>query len=196
MSLIYHIRFSSNKWKTLLGSVFFLLLLVSCSNDDKSEKIGAFVNRSKMPKLQATDITTIISDSGITRYRISAPSWEMFDQAIKPYWEFSKGIHIERFDESLKVDANIHSKYAKFDRTEQIWELRGKVKATNLKGEIFETEQLYWNQRTEKFYTDSLTNITQGTKKIRATGGFESDQTMSKYQLRNNQAELPLNENN
>jgi LPS export ABC transporter protein LptC len=181
---------TTNTLSILILSVFFAFFLVACSND-KPDKIAAIVDRTKLPKLSATDITTIISDSGITRYRISAPCWNIYDKANQPYWEFPNGIHFERFDLNLRVDANIHSKYAKFNQNEQIWELRGNVKSTNLQGELFETEQLFWNQRQERFYSDTLIKITQQTRII--TGiGFESNQSMTKYMIKRPQGIFPI----
>jgi len=155
--------------------------------------MDAVVDRSTLPKLHATEITTVISDSGITRYRISSPRWDVYDKASQPYWEFPNGIHFERFDLNLKVDANIHSQYARFDENEQLWELRGKVKATNLQGELFETEHLFWNQREERIYSDTLIRVTQASHII--TGlGFESNQSMSRYSIRKPQGIFPVNE--
>ncbi|MDD3320691.1 MAG: LPS export ABC transporter periplasmic protein LptC [Paludibacter sp.] len=177
---------------TALTVVVVLFLTVTCSND-KPDTIAAVVDRSTLPKLHATEITTVISDSGITRFRISAPVWDIYDKANKPYWEFPKGIHFEKFDVNLVVDANIHARYAKFNENEQIWELRGKVRSTNLQGELFETEQLFWNQREEKFYSDSLIKITQKSHII--TGiGFESNQTMTKYLIKQPQGIFPVDE--
>jgi len=174
--------------------LLFSIFLVSCSNNDKPIKIAAIKDRAAMPKQHATDITTVISDSGVTRYKISAPSWDVYDKAVHPYWEFPKGIHFVRFDLNMKVDANINCRYARFNVNEQIWELRGKVKSINSQGELFETEQLFWNQRQERFYSDSLVKITQTTRII--TGiGFESNQTMTKYTIKKPQGIFPLNEN-
>jgi LPS export ABC transporter protein LptC len=179
--------------KTVLGSLFFLLFVVACNND-KPDKIGAVVDRTKLPKLHATEITTIISDSGITRYRITASRWDIYDKASKPYQEFPDGIYFEKFDANMKVDANIQSKYARFDENDQIWELRGKVRAMNIQGELFETQQLFWNQRQARFYSDSLIKITQATHII--TGiGFESNETMTNYTIKKPQGVFPLNEN-
>lgn len=179
-------------FRTFVFGFLFVTFIVSCSND-KPDKISAIKDRSAMPKLHATDITTVISDSGITRYRISAPVWDVYDKAIQPYWEFPKGIHFERFDLNLKVDANIHSQYARFNENEQVWELRGKVKSINLQGELFETEQLFWNQRQERFYSDSLIKITQATRII--TGiGFESNQSMTKYMIKKPQGVFPIDD--
>jgi len=178
--------------RTFVYSLLLLLFLASCNND-KPDKIKAFVDRTKLPKLHATEITTIISDSGITRYRISASRWDIFDKAAQPYQEFPDGIYFEKFDANMKVDANITSKYARFNENDQLWILKGKVRAMNLQGELFETEKLFWNQREQKFYSDTLIKITQATRII--TGiGFESNETMTHYMIKNPQGIFPLNE--
>ena len=192
-SHILHIEKTLLVFRMIIFSILFMTFIEACSKD-KPDKISAIKDRALMPKLHATDITTVISDSGITRYRISAPRWDVYDKSSQPYWEFPKGIHFERFDLNLKVDANIHSQYARFNENEKIWELRGKVKSINLQGELFETEQLFWNQNQERFYSDSLVKITQATRII--TGiGFESNQSMTKYLIKRPQGIFPVNEN-
>lgn len=180
--------------KTILFCFILVMFIVSCSND-KPDKIGAVVDRTKLPKLHATEVTTIISDSGITRYRITTSRWDIYDKANQPYQEFPDGIYFEKFDVNMKVDANITSKYAKFYENEQLWELKGKVRAMNLQGELFETEQLFWNQRQQKFYSDSLIKITQATRIIKGIG-FESNETMTNYTIKKPQGIFPLSESN
>ena len=178
---------------TILTVVVLLFIMLAC-NSESNDKIAAVVDRSKLPIQHAIDITTMISDSGVTRYRITTPQWDVYDQASQPYWDFPKGIHFEKFDLNLKVDADIHSKYARFNENEQLWELKGQVKAMNLEGELFETEQLFWDQRMERFYSDSIVKITQKTMIINAIG-FESNQTMTKYSFRNAYGPMLVNEN-
>ena len=173
--------------------VVVLFFTLSCT-EQKSEKIAAIVDRSAIPRLHALDITTVISDSGITRYRISAPQWDVYDRATTPYWEFPIGIHFERFDENLIIDANIHSKYARFNENEQLWELRGNVRMTNISGELFETEHLFWNQREERIYSDTIVKITQ-TKRIINAVGFESNQQMTKYLFKETRGVFPVEDN-
>lgn len=168
-----------------------MLGVLSCTEKDKPEKIGAVKNRAALPQVHTTDFTTVISDSGITRYRISAPSCDIYDRANQPYWEFPQGINFERFDQNLKVDANIHSKYAKFNMNEQIWELKGDVKMTNIQGQLFETSQLFWNQRLEKLYSDSAIKITDATHIIKGVG-FESNQYMTNYHIRKSNGVFPV----
>lgn len=175
---------------TVFAMLFFLF---SCSKESP-EKIGAIKDRSKMAQLHATEITTIISDSGITRYRISASQWDIFDRADQPHWNFPKGIHFEKFNLDLKVDANIHSNYARYNINEGKWELRGKVRATNLQGELFETEQLFWSEREKRIYSDSLIKITQ-VRHIITGIGFESDESMTRYTIRRPQGIFPIDGN-
>ncbi len=183
-----------NRYATTAFTVVVVLLLIVGCSKDKPDTIAAIADRSTLPRLHASEITTVISDSGITRYRISSPQWNVYDKANQPYWEFPDGIHFEKFDLNLKVDANIHAQYARFNENEQVWELKGKVKSTNLQGELFETEQLFWNQREERFYSDSLIKITQKSHII--TGiGFESNQSMTRYLIRKPQGIFPVEEN-
>ncbi|KAB2816782.1 MAG: LPS export ABC transporter periplasmic protein LptC, partial [Paludibacter sp.] len=156
-----------------------------------TELAEAVSDRATLPQLHAQAITTVISDSGITRYRINTPQWDIFDKAAQPYWEFPVGIHLERFDEQLNVDANVHCLYARFYEREQLWELKGKVRATNIQGELFETELLFWDQRMEKIYSDSLIKITTAEYIIIGMG-FDSNQEMTKYNVRQTQYVFPV----
>ena len=177
---------------TAISVVVVLFLLVSCSTNE-TEQIDPVLNRAEIPRLHALQVTTVISDSGITRYRINTPQWDIYDRSNQPYWEFPVGVHFERFDEELNVDANIHCEYAKFLENEQLWELKGNVRATNIQGELFETEHLFWNQRSEKIYSDSLIKITQENYIINGVG-FESNQEMTKYQVKNTTGVIPVDE--
>ncbi|MPM10940.1 hypothetical protein SDC9_57277 [bioreactor metagenome] len=67
------------------------------------------------------------------------------------------------------------------------------MRATNIKGELFETEQLFWEQKSEKIYSDSLIKITQEDYIIIGKG-FESNQEMTKYQVKQTQGVIPVNE--
>ncbi len=175
-------------------AVAVLCCFNACSaRKDKKQTIDAVTDRSKMPVLDATTVNTVVSDSGVTRYRIKAPRWQIFDKAEPPYWEFIEGIVLEKFDENYNVDASIESNYAYYDEREQVWRLDGDVRAINLKGEVFETPQLFWNQKTERVYSDSLISIYRSNSIIKGYG-FESNQTMTQYTILNPQGVFPINE--
>jgi len=177
---------------TALLAAVVLCFCAACS--DNVPKTVKTVDRTEMPRMYAENVSTLISDSGITRYRITTPAWYIYDKAKEPYWYFPKGIHLERFDDQLQhVDGDIRSNKATYYQYRQLWELDGKVRAINLQRETFESEQLFWNQREQRIYSDTLIKITKPTQ-ILTGKGFDSNQSMTKYQIRQPQGVFPIEE--
>lgn len=175
-------------------SAFVALMLIclsSCVRHDKKQVTDAVVDRAAMPSLNAHDVTTLISDSGITRYRIKARSWQVYDKATPPYWEFPEGVYLESFNPDLSVNAYLEADYAYYNQDAQIWRLDGHVHSMNQVGEKFETPQLFWSQHDERMYSDSSIRITRETSIIQGIG-FESNQEMTKYTIRNVTGIFPI----
>jgi LPS export ABC transporter protein LptC len=163
----------------------------SCS--EKMEKVEPVQDRAKTPSLRANDVKTVVSDSGVTRYRINAQEWLVYDKAADPYWDFPKGLHLEKFDPNLKVDAEIKSKYAIYYTARKLWDLRDSVHAMNLKGENFETKRLFWDENKQLVYSDDTITIKQKDKTIIGKG-FESNQALTKYTIHKVMGMFPVSE--
>ncbi len=172
-----------------LGAVVLLFLSVACSNKPKVSK--EVLNRTEMPRLRADSITTLISDSGVTRYRITAPVWEVFDKTDEPYWDFPEGLHLESFDAQFNTAAEISCRHAIYYQQRKLWQLDDSVRAMNYEGNHFATQQLFWDQNAERIYSDSLIVIDQTDKQI-VGEGFESNQTMTRYTIRNTRGIFPV----
>jgi len=167
-------------------------LLPSCNQENK-EFVASFAKRDTVPGMYTDSVTTLISDSGRIRYRVKTPVWKIFDKAYEPYWFFPKRIHLERFDDSLRVESVIECDTARFFVRRHLWELKNKVLIVNLAGETFETSSLYWDQREGRIYSDSFIRIEQ--KNVILTGvGFESNQTMTRYSIKKPNGPLYLDE--
>ena len=89
------------------------------------------------------------------------------------------------------VDAQITCKQAIYLQNEELWELNDSVRATNLNGERFETQQLFWDQKKQRVYSDSLIRIIQEDKIIIGVG-FESNQTFTRYDIHNPTGMFPI----
>ena len=173
--------------------ILLCVLAASCRKRGVKLVAGAVTDRAAMAALEAEDVMTLISDSGITRYRIKAPKWLVYDKADTPYWEFPEGIYLEKFDLELKADASVEADYAYYNETLQRWMLRGNVKAVNLEGEQFETPLMYWDQKTESVYSDSSIVITRESSVIKGVG-FHSNQQMTEYTIMNPTGVFPIEE--
>ncbi len=165
----------------------------SCRKRSVKLRAEAVTDRTKMAALEARDVMTIVSDSGITRYRIKAPRWMIYDKADTPYWEFPDGIFLEKFNMELESDASVEADYAHYNEPAQRWMLKGNVKALNLEGEQFETSLLYWDQKNESVYSDSSIVVTRETSVIKGVG-FRSNQQMTEYTIMNPTGVFPLEE--
>lgn len=174
--------------------VLLATLLLACSPTPKKvQPSGVAASRNELPVLTTDSVTTLISDSGITRYRIEAPQWTVYDKTEHPYQEFKDGIYLEQFDEALKVQASLKADYAYYHEDDQIWTLRGNVHALNRKGEQFDTPELNWNQQTHRVYSDSSIIITREKSTIEGVG-FDSNEEMSQYTILNPTGVFPINE--
>ena len=179
INIVYHKNASIT---IVLGAMVMLLLFSSCSG--KKKELGdAIAERDSMAVMDTRGVTTLVSESGVTRYRINTEEWLVFDRKNPPYWAFEKGVYLEKFDSIFQVEASIKADTAYFFNKEELWKLMGNVHIQNLKGEQFDTELLYWDQRAQRIYSDEFIRIEQPDRII--TGhGFESNQQMTVYTIR------------
>ena len=179
INIVYHKNASIT---IVLGAMVMLLLFSACSGRHK-DMGAAITERDSLPVMDTKGVMTLISDSGVTRYRINTEEWLVFDRKNPPYWAFEKGVYLEKFDSIFQVEASIKADTAYFFNKEELWKLMGNVHIQNLKGEQFDTELLYWDQRTQRIYSDEFIRIEQPDRII--TGhGFESNQQMTVYTIR------------
>jgi LPS export ABC transporter protein LptC len=169
------------------------MLFSACATNPIKEQTEETQDRQSIPALTTTNVNTIISDSGITRYRIESPIWLVYDKHEPPYQEFPQGIYLEQFDEDLQVQASLKADYAYYNEEMQIWILRGNVHALNHKGEQFDTSELNWNQQTHRVYSDCCIRITRETSIIEGIG-FESNEQMTKYTILHPTGVFPIKE--
>jgi LPS export ABC transporter protein LptC len=127
-------------------------------------------------------MSSLISDSGVTRFRLQAPEVLIFDKAAEPYLYCPQGIYIERFDTLFNVEASIRADTAYQWESKGLAKLIGNVTIVNLQGERFETQLLYWDRNGKRFYSDSTIRIERADRVL--TGkGFESNEQMTDYSI-------------
>ena len=169
------------------------LSLQSCDNDDKT--VGPDIGvRDSLPVLKSIGVSTLISDSGIIRYKMIAEEWFIYDKKLPQYWAFEKGLFIERFNESYQVDAFISCDTAYFYNQEELWELHGRVFVKNMKGETFKTSLLFWDQRAHRIYSSAYMEIDGETRKLSGYN-FSSNEQMTDYIIHSSKGLFPLEDN-
>lgn len=132
-----------------------LLFFASCSKEVK-EVVEVSSDPEKDYTMKATEVSTLISDSGITRYRINAKTWLVFGNAKEPYQYFPDGIYVEKFDTLFRAEASIKADTAYYFEKKGLWRLIGAVHVESLQGEQFDTDELFGIRRKKKSIRRSL----------------------------------------
>lgn len=157
------------------------ILLWGCGNDEVVARME--IDGNVTPTMVTDSVNSFISDSGITRYQLEAPTWLMFDDADEPYWLFPEGLSLRQFDDSMQVISTLVSDTARYFSRKKLWKLDGNVRMRNLDGDKFLTEQLFWNQFNHKVYSDSFIHI-ERTDRIIEGYGFVSNEEITVYTIR------------
>jgi LPS export ABC transporter protein LptC len=175
-------------WATVM-----FLFVPACGNKEKPTA-AAVKEGDSLPDMRTTGVTTLVSDSGMIRYKIITAEWLIYSHRNPPFWAFEKGIYLEKFDSLFHVDASIKADTAYYYEPQKLWELRGNVHIQSQRGDKFDTELMFWDQGKEKIYSDKFIRIEQVDKVL--TGyGFESNQQMTEYQIYNNTGIFTVEDN-
>ncbi|GHT77835.1 hypothetical protein AGMMS50262_19830 [Bacteroidia bacterium] len=152
-----------------------------------------------LPVAHAEEVTSLISDSGITRYRMQTAVWDIYTGDTLSYWYFPEGVYLEKFDSIFTVEGSIKADTAYYFQEKDLWRLVGNVKIQNLAGYRFETDELFWNKKEPPFsknaiYTDKFVRIENGDRIVTSIG-LRSNQDMTDYTLYFNTVETVVNDN-
>lgn len=166
--------------------------LLSACSPEKQHYVPNSLGGDITPTMATADVTTLISDSGYTRYKVVTPLWLMFEDAEEPFWRFPDGIELEQYDHEMNPESNVVCDSAVYFSRKRVWQLDGNVVMVNTDRDSFLTQQLFWDQTKRKIYTDSFIHIVRTDRTIEGYG-FESDQSMLWYTVLNPTAILPAN---
>lgn len=165
-----------------------IFLLISCENKNDKIPKSEILN---LPLLTVIDDTTVYSDSGRVELIMTFPLMEQFDNSGQPYYEFRKGLHVDVYDGKPEPSGTVSSKYAKYTKSTNVWELKDSVVVINEKSDKLETEVLYWDQTKDLIYSDRFVRFTNEDQIVMGTG-FESDPQLRKRKIRKVSATIYL----
>lgn len=111
------------------------------------------------PNGQADTLTLKYTDSGRIKAILNTRKMLDFSSVQYPFTEFPKGIVVTLFDDKGSQTI-VKSDYAvKFNSTDII-DLRGNVVISAQDGQFMETQQMYYDQKNEWFYTEKFFKMT------------------------------------
>jgi LPS export ABC transporter protein LptC len=115
--------------------------------------------------------------------KLTAPYMLNYQRADSPYAEFPRTLHVDFYNDSLKTESQLDALYGKYLANQNKVFLRDSVVVKNLsKGDTLRCKELWWDQQTEKFYTDKPVRIYTPDKILYGTG-MEADQNFRWYTI-------------
>lgn len=172
----------NNTIRILTVSILSFFIHISCTHNN-TEYIDLPYNPQTIPSLHTDSLTMLISDSGIVRYKVIAGDQQIYDKATNPYYYFPEGVYVEQFDTSLNVVATLKADTAWNFTNQKLWKLKGKVLISNINNETFSTDEVFWDEKEQRVYSDKYIEINR-PQKINLKGlGFTSNQSMTEYKI-------------
>ena len=159
------------------------LLIASCT-DVQEHTAPAIRDRDSASVMTSYGVNTLISDSGVIKYKIITERWDVNTIKNPSRWTFEKGVFFEQFDEKFHVQAYIQADTAWYFDQQKLWHLRGRVKIRNINGLLYESEELYWDGIRHELYSNVYSKVTTPERSMEGTY-FLSDERMTHYTVSN-----------
>ena len=133
----------SGKWNNItmlkpiksISIIMIMLLTFVASCDERKEHIASAIrDRDSVSMMTSYGVNTLISDSGVIKYRIVAERWDVNIVKNPSRWTFDKGLFLEQFDEKFHVESYIQCDTAYYYDQLRLWELRSRVRILTKSG--------------------------------------------------------------
>ena len=173
---------------SLMGSA---ILLFSCGSATSNTEV---VNNEALMTERSENLMILMSENGRRSYHFKTPLLEGYTLASDPYREFRKGVHITTYqnDSLTTVNATLVANYAIYYEKRELWEAKGDVVVEKADGTKLYTQQLFWNSKTGRIYSNVDSKIIKGTDVFMGEG-FESDEELKDWRFRRMSGKMFVN---
>lgn len=168
-----------------------LNLFLSCSKANE-HTAPAIHDRDSVSMMVSYGVNTLVSDSGVIKYRIVSECWDVNTVRDPSRWTFLKGIFVEQFDENFHVQLYVQADTAWYYDKKKLWELRGRVSVRNVEGLIFRSEELFWDGMVHELYSYKPSIVITPERVLSGTY-FRSDERMTRYTISNSEGSFEQN---
>ncbi len=159
-----------------------LIGLVACQKQETAPTDQFF------PELgveKAENVEILYSDSAEIRVKVTGPTMLNHTDRREPRQEFPDGLEVFFYGENLELTSTLKANYGiRFDNQDQVI-VRDSVVWESANDQRLETEELTWNERTQKVYTNRFAAIITPEDTI-FTRYFEADQNFKNIKFRSN----------
>ena len=166
------------------SKIIILTLVISAflgaCQEQKEHTAAAVRDRDSVSMMISYGVNTLISDSGVIKYRIVTERWEVNTVRNPSRWIFEKGLFFEQFDEKFHVQSYIQCDTAYYYDQKRLWELRNRVSVLTKDGLHFTSQRLFWDEASHELYSDVHSKVVTPERTLEGAY-FRSDERMTRY---------------
>jgi len=163
-----------------------LLFTFACSKNELKEPLVY-----EGPLSEAENVELFYSESEKVKVKMIAALVYEYENGDR---EFPKGIYLEFYNEFENLESTLRANEAYFFKKDNTWRGRGNVEVKNVeKKEQLNTEELFWNPKEEKIYTEKFLTIKQ-VDQIVSGEGLDAKQDLSHYKITNPSGRFDMKE--
>lgn len=176
---------------SLLALFLCISAIVSCNSSDGKTAADAILDED-YPQMVTHNVSMIISDSGVIKYRIEAPTWERFETG-DAYDRFPDSVLVEQIDSLFVVHTSLRADTAYRYESKNLVHLIDNVRAVSEKGERFFSDDLYLDMKHDSVYSESDIRI-EREDNIIIGKGFHSNGNFTRYTILQTSGIFPVRE--
>jgi LPS export ABC transporter protein LptC len=131
---------------------------------------------------EVVKVTSYMSQDGVMKAKLTSP-FMLRHQTDSAYAEFPRTLHVDFYNDTLATESVLDAKYARYRELERNVFLKDSVVVINrIKGDTLKTDELWWDQNKQEFYTDKPVRIYQPDKTIYGVG-MRASQNLDWYDI-------------
>lgn len=154
------------------------MLLLGSACEDRKDLVDQKLYDGPLSSMDS--INTVLSDSAQLVMHMVAPRQNDFENGDK---EWPQSLFLESYDEQGKSETTFSANYVYFTRKENLYRAEGNVVVENLEtGDKLNTEELFWNPKEEKFYTEKFVTI-KSDDEVHTGEGLSANQDFTEYRI-------------
>ncbi len=177
-----------------IATIFIVAMFFSCGNEIKD--VEDFLAVKNLPIGIVKNVNLIHTDSGRIQTKLIAPvMYDFSNRKNHPYIEFPEGIEITTFDKNKDSVILLADYSISFNKT-NISEVKYNVQVINpADGTKLSTNQLFWDANEHYIYTEKAFTLITKSDTINGIG-FESNEDLTKVNMKSVSGTVYINENN
>jgi LPS export ABC transporter protein LptC len=173
---------SQYKTQVPLSMLVGIFVLIGCEND--INEVNRLTRHETLPVQTIIQSQIKYTDSTILQFTVDAGKIDRYPNGEDPRDEFTDGVEVVTYSENGDFESQINAERATNFTKRELMVAENKVVLRNYEGKMLETEQLMWDDKSDRIYTHQFVKITTPTE-ILFGDGLEAKPDFSEFEIQN-----------